>query len=100
MNISTAADLDKADARLNLLYQKILSQNSDNKQFCTDLREAQRAWLKFVDYHLKTVFPLKDGEDIRAVYGSVYPSEFAMTKTDLINQRIQQLKFISQDSER
>ena len=92
MNSTAGASLEKADATLNRIYKKILAQHADNKQFCGDLKEAQRAWLKFVDFHLKTVFPLKENENPRQVYGSIYPLEFATTKTSLIEQRIEQLK--------
>lgn len=97
MNVASGADLEAADAQLNRIYRKVLAKNADNATFCANLKEAQRAWLKFVDYHLKTVFPLNDGEDPRVVYGSIYPTEFANTKTALINQRIQQLESLSQD---
>jgi uncharacterized protein YecT (DUF1311 family) len=92
MNMSAAADLKKADARLNAVYKKVLAANEDNEQFCSDLREAQRAWIKFVEFHLKTVFPLQEGEDPRVVYGSIYPMDFAGAKTELIEARTEQLQ--------
>ncbi len=98
MNMTAQADLNKADAKLNQLYRRVLSQNTENEQLCANLKDAQRTWLKFVDFHMKTVFPLKDGEDPRVVYGSIYPLDFAVTKTALIDQRIEQLESISQDS--
>lgn len=98
MNRVAYEDMEKADAKLNLIYRKVLSQNTGNKQFCADLKDAQRAWLKFVDFHMKTVFPLKEGENPREVYGSIYPLEFAVTKTALIDQRIEQLESFVQDS--
>jgi uncharacterized protein YecT (DUF1311 family) len=94
MNATAAAELGTADAALNALYQKILADRAKNPGFCTDLREAQRAWLKFVDYHLKTVFPLKPGENPREVYGSMYSLDFAVMKTELIEQRVEQLKVL------
>lgn len=97
MNDEAAQDLKKADAELNRVYKKVLSQNSEDSRFCADLKEAQRAWVKFVEYHLKTVFPLKDGEDPRVVYGSIYPLDFAVAKTKLIEARTSQLKELLQE---
>jgi len=95
MNATAAADLENADRELNALYQKLLKDNQDDPQFCRDLKEAQRAWLKFVEYHLKSSFPLKQGEDPRIVYGSIYPMEHALLQAELVRQRIAQLKQLS-----
>lgn len=92
MNLTAAGELNDADAKLNSVYQRVLSKNADDKAFCADLKEAQRAWIKFVDFHMKTVFPLKEGESPRYVYGSIYPSEFAAEKIELFQQRIKQLE--------
>ena len=98
MNLTSAADLDKADAKLNSLFKLILTKNADQKEFCADLKEAQRAWIKFVEFHMKTLYPLKEGENPRQVYGSSYPTEFAASKTILIKQRIKQLAELEGDA--
>jgi len=92
MNAIAAADFQNADARLNSVYKKVLSRNASNREFCSDLREAQRAWIRFVDFHMKTLFPLKEGENPREVYGSIFFLEFDTGKTELFNQRIRQLE--------
>lgn len=92
MNAEAAADLEKADATLNGVYRKLLKDNSDSSQFCSDLKEAQRAWLKFVDFHMKSAFPLEEGEDPRVVYGSIFPMEYARLKARLTEERVAQLK--------
>lgn len=92
MNASTLAELEKADRQLNALYGKLMKDNQDDTQYYSDLREAQRAWLKFVEFHMKVSFPLKEGEDPRVVYGSVYPADYSILKTGLIRERIAQLK--------
>ncbi len=97
MNAVAAADFQKADARLNSVYNKVLSRNASNREFCSDLREAQRAWIRFVDFHMKTLFPLKEGENPREVYGSIFFLEFDTGKTELFNQRIRQLEGFLQD---
>lgn len=97
MNAEAAADLKKADARLNAVYQKLLKENADSPQFCSDLKEAQRAWLKFVDLHMKSAFPLEEGEDPRVVYGSIYPMDFALLKAQLTEERVAQLKALADE---
>ena len=97
MNADAAAELEAADEELNAIYGKLMKDNKDNGQFCSDLKEAQRAWLKFVEYHMKTAFPLEEGENPREVYGSIYPMEYANLKTQLTNERAEQLKQLSPD---
>jgi uncharacterized protein YecT (DUF1311 family) len=94
MNEEAGAELEKADARLNMIYRQILSENASDSQFCADLRGAQRAWIKFVELHMRTLFPLKEGENPRVVYGSMYPMSYASEKTRLVLQRIEQLELL------
>jgi uncharacterized protein YecT (DUF1311 family) len=94
MNQEAAEDLAAADRRLNELYQKLLKENAKDPVFVSNLREAQRAWLKFVEFHLKTVFPVKRGQNPRDVYGSIYPLDYAVSKTALVEERIEQLKLL------
>ncbi|MCX6845695.1 MAG: DUF1311 domain-containing protein [Verrucomicrobia bacterium] len=91
MNAAAEADLAAAHAKLNSLYKKVLSTNADDKQFCSDLKEAQRAWLKYMEFHVKTLFPLKEGEDPRFKYGSIYPLELATAQTEMIEARCKEL---------
>ncbi len=92
MNIDSKAQLDDADAALNKVYKELMAASAEDEGFCSDLKEAQRAWLKFVEYHMKTLFPLKEGESPRVVYGSIYPTSFAEAKTELIEARTAQLQ--------
>jgi uncharacterized protein YecT (DUF1311 family) len=45
----------EADAELNRVYQKVLGVGDD--EFKRLMREAQRAWLKYRDAHLASVYP-------------------------------------------
>lgn len=94
LNAIANAGLEKADKQLNSVYQKVLREHQGNPAFCRDLREAQRSWLRFVELHLKCSFPLREGEDPRMVYGSVYPMDYALLHTELVKQRIAQLEQI------
>jgi uncharacterized protein YecT (DUF1311 family) len=97
MNATAEADLEAAHAKLNSLYKKVLSTNADDKQFCSDLKEAQRAWLKYMEFHVKTLFPLKEGEDPRFKYGSIYPMELATEQTEMIEARCKELSEMLQN---
>jgi uncharacterized protein YecT (DUF1311 family) len=94
MNQEAAEDLAAADRRLNELYQMLLKENAKDPVYVSNLREAQRVWLKFVEFHLKTVFPVKRGQNPRDVYGSIYPLDYAVSKTALVEERIEQLKLL------
>ena len=97
MNATAEADLAAAHAKLNSLYKKVLSNNADDKQFYSDLKEAQRAWLKYMEFHVKTLFPLKEGEDPRFKYGSIYPMELATEQTEMIEARCKELSEMLQN---
>lgn len=92
MNATAQAEFEKTDRQLNALYKKLLEQgdDADDKR----LREAQRAWLKYVELHMQATFPLEEGENPRHKYGSIYPLEYAMEMTELFKQRI---KILSQE---
>lgn len=91
MNRDAERSLERADAELNRVYKLVVNKHAGEKGFVTDLKEAQRAWLRYLEFHLKTVFPLKEGENAREVYGSIHPLEFAVAKRDLIVGRTKEL---------
>lgn len=97
MNRDAMERLEAADAKLNRAYQAAVKTHADDPQFLADLKEAQRAWLKYVEFHLKTVLPVKEGEDPRVVYGSMYPIDYSEAKLSLLESRIAQLKELAQD---
>lgn len=97
MNADAAAGLEKADRQLNAVYQKLLKSHEDSPAFCSALKEAQRAWLRFVEFHLKSAFPLEEGEDPRVVYGSIFPMEYALLKTQLTEERVAQLRALAEE---
>jgi hypothetical protein len=76
------------DAVLNRSYQELLTRNDDDPGFSDLLRDAQRAWLKYVDLHMNSVFPLMEGENPKEVYGSNYTAEYEEEKSKLYLQRI------------
>jgi uncharacterized protein YecT (DUF1311 family) len=92
MNMDSGKRLEKADAELNKVYKRVLAQNEGDKEFSAVIKESQRAWLKYVELQMKVLFFVKEGENPREVYGSVYPTEFAEAKSTLIAARTKELK--------
>jgi hypothetical protein len=70
----------------------VLDQRSCDPVFSAVLKAGERAWLKYVELHLKMLFFVKEGENPREVYGSIYPLEFAEAKMELIKARTAQLR--------
>ena len=92
LNEQAGKGLEKADAELNNVYKQVLKQRADDPKFVAILKEGQRAWVKFIDLHLKMLFFVKEGEDPRVEYGSMYPMLFAQAKADLVTARTKQLR--------
>ncbi len=89
LNQTAGSELEKADAELNKVYQDIIRLYADDKAFIKQLRIAQRAWLKFRDTHLETVFPK---ENKRLEYGSAYPLCYSYAQAELTRARTKQLR--------
>jgi len=67
MNIKAYSDFEKADAELNVVYQKILKSYSRETIFIKKFRNAQRLWIQLRDAELAAKYPN------RGTYGSVAP---------------------------
>jgi len=92
INATVQASFDKLDAKLNKSYKDLLERNDNDPSFATALKEAQRAWLKYVELHMNSVFPLAEGENPGEVYGSNYTAEYLAEKSKLFQQRIEILE--------
>ena len=97
MNEQAAQELAVKDKALNKYYQILIKGDLLSAKSKKDLREAQRAWNKYVEFHMKNLFPLEEGENPLHLYGSIYPMEFVMEKTTLVVQRVKQLKLLAGD---
>ena len=51
---------EKVDAELNRVYKQILRKYKDQPLFLKKLKLAQRAWIKFRDAHIVSIFPEDD----------------------------------------
>lgn len=77
--------------KLNKIYQSILVDFSDDKNFIENLKKSQNAWEKYKEAQVSALFPEK-GEDIVYNYGSNYEIYYYSYIYDLIKLRISELK--------
>lgn len=89
MSAKAHQKFELAEAQLNQAYQKLLERSDEASK--ERLKNAQKAWLSFVGLHMKFIFPLKEGENPKEVYGTSYPMKYAIIKTELYRNRIKQL---------
>jgi uncharacterized protein YecT (DUF1311 family) len=85
MNICAGANLDAANAELNRVYQKALSQQTDQKSKDA-LKDAERAWIAYRDKECAwEIGPQEDG-------GSIWPMAMDNCLQDKTDARIRELK--------
>ena len=89
LNEQACAAYKKADAEMNKVYRRILSENHADKLFLQKMRAAQRAWLVFRDAHLEALYPAADK---RAAYGTVNPMCQCMELEKLTSERVTVLR--------
>ncbi|HHC74499.1 MAG TPA: DUF1311 domain-containing protein [Thiothrix sp.] len=90
MNQCAADDFAKADQALNDAYQALRKKYKDNKPYLKQLKQAQRAWIKFRDAELAAMFACDD--EMRMCWGSMYPLLHLYEKETLTENRTKQLK--------
>jgi uncharacterized protein YecT (DUF1311 family) len=88
MNQDAAKSYQKADKKLNDVYQRILKEYKEDTAFIKNLKAAQKIWIQFRDAEMKAKYP--DRED--AYYGSVQPMCWYLYKTELTERRTEKLK--------
>lgn len=89
MNMSSSEKLKKADAELNEVYKKILSDYASDTLFIKKLKIAQRLWIKFRDAEVDMKFPESEK---RLYYGSMYPLCVNSYLESLTKERIEKLR--------
>jgi uncharacterized protein YecT (DUF1311 family) len=96
LNECATAEEQKAEEEMNQLYRQLLSGASKNPAYREKLEAAQKAWLAYRDAELEAKYP---AQDKRGEYGSVYPMCFANDRTDLVRQRIEEIKALLKQTE-
>lgn len=88
MNQDQSLEYKKVDAKLGVLYQKIIKEYNGNAEFITALRNSERAWIVFRDAEVKLHYP---ASNTRLEYGSVYPLCVYSLLIDITKKRIDEL---------
>src|SRR4030042_6032277 len=70
MSVCAEEDFKKADAELNKVYNTLLQNEKSDAIFIKNLRESQKAWIKFRDAELAATFPCK--ESAMVCWASLY----------------------------
>jgi uncharacterized protein YecT (DUF1311 family) len=89
MNQEAFAYYKEKDSELNLVYNKILKEYGNEKDFIINLKKAQNLWIQFRDAELAMRFPK---EDKLLHYGSVYPMCKSYILAEMTEQRTNKLK--------
>lgn len=89
MNQEAFAHYKEKDAELNLVYNKILKEYGNEKDFIINLKKTQNLWIQFRDAELAMRFPK---EDKLLHYGSVYPMCKSYILAEMTEQRTNKLK--------
>jgi uncharacterized protein YecT (DUF1311 family) len=85
MNLCAGANLDAANAELNHVYQKLMSQQTDPKSK-DQLKDVERTWMSYRDKECAwEIGPQEDG-------GSIWPMAMDNCLQDQTDARIRELK--------
>ena len=87
MNQQAYASYNKADKKLNTVYQKILVKYKTDKLFVANLKKSQRIWISFRDAEMDMKYPNYPNQN----YGSIHPTCRAVYLTELTESRIKTL---------
>lgn len=87
MNQQAYASYNKADKKLNTVYQKILVKYKTDKLFVANLKKSQRIWVSFRDAEMDMKYPNYPNQN----YGSIHPTCRAVYLTELTESRIKTL---------
>ena len=92
LNQCSQQEYEQADAALNAEWKKLLKVLDGQDAALREVRNAQRAWIRFRDAEVASHFPVDAGEDVRTMYGSMYPMSYNGVMTTLTRQRTEQLR--------
>jgi len=88
MNISAESKFIRIDKKLNEVYNQILVEYSDNKQFVKNLKISERLWVKFRDAEILMRYPEDDAIREASVFNLCYFEHL----TELTESRIKTLQ--------
>lgn len=91
MNQCAYDSFEKADKALNKTYQALIKKSGDDKTYIENLRKSQRAWIKFRDAELETMFSCDD-ENKKICWGSMIGMLYPAAKQELTEERTKRLQ--------
>ena len=89
MNACASEEAARADAELNEVYRKLLSQAASQEEAAAKIKAAERAWIAYRDAYMDAMYPAKNKQ---AEYGSIYPMEADLLRTKLTQRQVMALK--------
>lgn len=91
MNICAGEEADRADDKLNDVYQRLLAAAGSEDSAREKIQGMEKAWVVYRDAALTAKFP---AENKQATYGTIYPTDFALFQASLTYRHIATLKEI------
>jgi uncharacterized protein YecT (DUF1311 family) len=88
MNQQACEKYKRADSEMNRVYQLIMRDYAEDKNFIRKMKLAQRAWIAFRDAHLDSMYPDSDPR----IYGSINPMCRCMNLHRLTEDRTNSLR--------
>jgi uncharacterized protein YecT (DUF1311 family) len=85
MNACASDEAARVDAKLNTIYQQLLSKIASQPEALAKIKAAERAWLVYRDAYIEATYPAKDKA---AEYGSIYPLEAALLRAKLTQRQV------------
>jgi uncharacterized protein YecT (DUF1311 family) len=99
MNDCAATEAKKADTVLNATYRQLLSKVKENKTATEKVVAAEKAWIVFRDAELAAEWPVPDGDNPNALYGSVHPLCYYNEFAAMTWERVKALKKLVRNEE-
>lgn len=93
MNACANDEATRADAELNEIYRKLLSQAANEPQTSAKIKSAEKAWIAYRNAYMDAMYPAKDKQ---AKYGSVYPMNADLLRAKLTKRQVVALKGLLQ----
>ena len=99
MNDDACSMLERSQAKMELALTELrekANKSSNSPEIALKfLRDSQEAWLKYQDVQMHLYWPSvvgKDGREPENDYGSAHPMCWSMTASDLVNNRVEDLR--------
>lgn len=89
MNMCAGNEAALRAMQMNSIYNKLVSLAAKEPGAAAKVAASQKAWAAYTDAYVEALYPASDKQ---GMYGSIYPMEVALARSDLIQQHIADLK--------